>query len=266
MIIALRSLLFALGMGVSTVIATPVILLIAPLPFHRRHAIAINWARFNLWWLRVSCGLRHEVEGLEHIPSRAGVVMSKHQSAWETLALGLLFRPQSWVLKRELLRIPFFGWGLAAMNPIAIDRKAGRRAVRQVLEEGTQRIADGVWVVVFPEGTRVAPGTTGRYHMGGVQLARKAERPVVPVAHNAGRYWPRHGFRKRPGTIRLVIGRPVPTAGRRPDAVLEEVKTWIETTTARLDEARGGAPAGGGNEGPAATVSTRSGGLQRERQ
>jgi 1-acyl-sn-glycerol-3-phosphate acyltransferase len=213
-----------------------VVLLVAPLPFPRRHGVAIRWAHFNLWWLRVTCGVRHVLEGREQIPEDPAVVLAKHQSTWETMALGALFRPQSWVLKRELLRIPFFGWGLALMRPIAIDRSAGRRAVQQVVEQGRRRLAEGSWVIVFPEGTRVAAGEAGRYRVGGALLAVKAGVPVVPVAHNAGRFWPRHGFRKRPGTIRLVVGPPIPTGGRRAEDVLAEARAWIEGTVQRIDE------------------------------
>jgi 1-acyl-sn-glycerol-3-phosphate acyltransferase len=228
------SALYALGMVVSTLVIGPLSLLTFPLPLRARFAFISQWARFNLWWLERTCGLRFEVEGREHIPAHPTVVMCKHQSAWETLALQTLFRPQAWVLKRELLWIPLFGWGLALLRPIAIDRRAGRRAIEQVVRQGIERLQGGVWVVVFPEGTRVAPGTRGRYHIGGALLAERANAAVLPVAHNAGEFWPRRSFLKRPGTIRMVIGPPVPAAGRSAPAILQEVESWIEGTMARI--------------------------------
>ena len=228
------STLFALGLFVSTLVLGPLSLLTVPLPLRARFAFISLWARFNLWWLDRTCGLRFEVEGREHIPARPTVVMCKHQSAWETLALQTIFRPQVWVLKRELLWIPLFGWGLALLRPIAIDRRAGRRAIEQVVRQGIDRLARGAWVVVFPEGTRVAPRERGRYHIGGALLAERAGAPVVPVAHNAGEFWPRHGFLKRPGVIRLVIGPPIAVADRKAAEILEEVERWVEGTMARL--------------------------------
>jgi 1-acyl-sn-glycerol-3-phosphate acyltransferase len=226
------------GLFGSAVVFAPLALLTFPLPLRARYGFIRQWSRLNLWWLARTCRLDFVVEGAEHIPPTAAVVMCKHQSAWETLALQGLFRPQVWVLKRELLRIPFFGWGLSMLQPIAIDRGAGRRAMEQVVREGTDRLRRGAWVVIFPEGTRVAPGERGRYHIGGAILAERAGTPVVPVAHNAGEYWPRRSFRKRPGTIRLVIGPPIPSANRRATEVLHDAETWIEDTVARLSGPR----------------------------
>ena len=164
---------FLLGQAISTVTFSLLALVLAPLPYRARYAVITSWTRFNLWWLGVCCGLRHEVQGREHIPSTPGVILCKHESAWETLALQLLFQPQSWVLKRELLRIPFFGWGLALLRPIAIDRGAGQDAVRELIRQGRDRLREGTWVVVFPEGTRVAPGERRAYQKGGAVLAKR---------------------------------------------------------------------------------------------
>jgi 1-acyl-sn-glycerol-3-phosphate acyltransferase len=229
-----RATLFALGLYASTVLFAPLALLTLPLDLGARCRFISLYARFNLWWLARTCRLGFRVEGREHVPATPALVMAKHQSAWETLALQTVFQPHVWVLKRELLRVPLFGWGLAMLEPIAIDRKAGRRAMDQVVREGADRLGRGLWVVVFPEGTRVAPGTRGRYHIGGAILAERTGAPIVPVAHNAGEYWPRRSFRKRPGTIRMVIGPPIPSAGRRASEILREVETWIEETTARI--------------------------------
>lgn len=223
-----RSLLFALGMWLSTLVIAPLAVLTFPLPFAGRYAFISQWARFNLWWLRITCGLTYRVQGHENIPSGNAIVFCKHQSAWETLALQQIFPPQVWLLKRELLWVPFFGWGLAMLEPIAIDRRAGRRAVDQLVRQGKERLGNGRWVVIFPEGTRVPPGQTGRYGIGGAVLASASGYPVVPVAHNAGEFWPRRGFIKRPGVITVAVGPPIESRGKDPDVIKEEAKIWIE--------------------------------------
>lgn len=230
----LRSLLFTLGQLLATVIFAPLSVLTFPLPHRLRYAFITQWTRFNLWWLALTCGLRYEIIGRENIPARNGIILCKHQSAWETLALQMIFPAQTWVLKRELLWIPFFGWGLAMLKPIAINRQSGRLAMQQLLAQGEQRLNDGLWVVVFPEGTRVAPGERKRYGAGGAVLAEKTGYPVIPIAHNAGRYWPRRGFLKRPGTIRLIIGPTVPTTDRSAAEINLAAETWIEKTMETL--------------------------------
>ncbi|MGE0277989.1 MAG: lysophospholipid acyltransferase family protein [Nitrospiraceae bacterium] len=234
----LRSFLFAVGMLLSTLIIAPLAVLTFPFPFAARYAFITQWARFNLWWLRLSCGLRYVVHGRDNIPAGNAIVFCKHQSAWETLALQSIFPPQVWLLKRELLWVPFFGWGLAMLEPIAIDRRAGRKAVEQLVRQGTERLADGRWVVIFPEGTRVAPGQTGRYGIGGAVLAAASGYPVVPVAHNAGEFWPRRGFIKRPGTITVVVGPMIDPRGKDAETINEEAKEWIERNTRELSTAR----------------------------
>lgn len=232
--VLLRSLAFLLGQQVSLLLFAPFALLTFPFPLPTRYRLVSQWAHFNLWWLEKTCGLRFQVEGAEHIHATPSIVMAKHQSAWETVALQTLFRPQTWVLKRELLWIPLFGWGLAMLEPIAIDRRAGRRAIDQVIAQGADRLARGVWVVIFPEGTRMAPGQRGRYRAGGALLAERTGMAVVPVAHNAGQFWPRRSLRKYPGTVQLVVGPPIPAAGRRASEILADVEAWIEGTMARI--------------------------------
>ncbi len=231
---AWRSLLFMLGMAISTLIFAPLSVLTYPLPYRRRYRFITQWTRFNLWWLDLTCGLRYHVEGLEHVPTGPAVILSKHQSAFETLAFQRIFPPQVWLLKRELLWVPFFGWGLAMLEPIAIDRTSGRKALQQLLSDGKARLTDGRWIVIFPEGTRVAPGARGRYAPGGAMLAAHSGYPVVPVAHNAGEYWPRRGFIKRPGVIRIVIGPVIATQGRKAQDINAEAEAWIEAATARI--------------------------------
>ncbi|MBK8163678.1 MAG: 1-acyl-sn-glycerol-3-phosphate acyltransferase [Gammaproteobacteria bacterium] len=233
-----RSFLFAVGMWLSTLIIAPLAVLTFPFPFTARYAFITQWARFNLWWLRLSCGLRYVVHGRDNIPAGNAIVFCKHQSAWETLALQSIFPPQVWLLKRELLWVPFFGWGLAMLEPIAIDRRAGRKAVEQLVRQGRERLADGRWVVIFPEGTRVAPGQTGRYGIGGAVLAAASGYPVVPVAHNAGEFWPRRGFIKRPGTITVVVGPVIDPHGKDAETIKEEAKEWIERNSRELSTAR----------------------------
>jgi 1-acyl-sn-glycerol-3-phosphate acyltransferase len=174
------------------------------------------------------------VEGLEHIPKGNGLILAKHQSAWETIFLQTIFPPQTWVLKRELLWLPIFGWGLALTRPIAIDRAAGKKALRQVINQGIDRLQRGLWVVIFPEGTRTAPGQHQRYAIGGAMLAEKSGYPVVPVCHNAGEFWPKQGFNKQPGTITLVIGEPFSPAGMRAGEINQRVEEWIESTYQRI--------------------------------
>jgi 1-acyl-sn-glycerol-3-phosphate acyltransferase len=228
------STLFSVGMIMSTLVVATATVLVAPFPFRVRYATARSFAYFNLWTLRWFCGIRYHVEGTENIPAGPAVVFCKHQSTWETLAMQALFPPQVYVLKRELLRVPFFGWGLARLEPIAIDRRAGRTAVNQVIEQGADRLAKGYWVIVFPEGTRVAAGSTGRYKLGGAVLAAHVGCPAVPVAHNAGEFWPRRSFLKRPGTIEVRVGPPIETAGRKPEEILNEARTWIEATVSTI--------------------------------
>ncbi|HDP89376.1 MAG TPA: 1-acyl-sn-glycerol-3-phosphate acyltransferase [Thioalkalivibrio sp.] len=229
-VLYLRGALFWLGFASSTVFFGLLVTLLLPLPNDTRYAIARGWPVFNIWWLKVTCGLRHRLEGVEHVRDLEGaaVVLSKHQSTWETIAFNRFLPRQTYVLKRELMRIPFFGWGASVLRPIAIDRAAGRQAVQQLLEQGKQRLADGIWVVIFPEGTRVLPGQTKRYKIGGAVLATESGYPVIPVAHNAGDFWPRHSLIKHPGEIVVRIGAPIATQGKTPEALNEEVHAWIE--------------------------------------
>ena len=229
-----RSAIFFAGMAVSAILFCPVALLSWPVPPVSRMRIIGLWARFICWWLAVTCGLRHQVEGLEHLPAAPGVILSKHQSAWETIMFQVIFPPQIWALKREALWLPFFGWGLAATSPIAIDRSTPVRALDRLLRQGREKLAEGRWVVIFPEGTRMAPGEQGAFHPGGAMLAVKAGVDVLPVAHDAGRYWARRGFVKKPGLIRVRIGPLIKTEAKKARAVNDEARDWIEGTMAAL--------------------------------
>jgi 1-acyl-sn-glycerol-3-phosphate acyltransferase len=230
----LGSIAFTLYLFVSVPVYGTLVLPTILLSRRVTYAAAVAWAKSVLFMLRWLCKLDYVVEGGEHLPPRSSVVLMKHSSAWETLAQLVIFPRQTWVLKRELTWVPVFGWVLLALHPIAIDRRGGGAAVQQVLAQGQARLAAGLWVVVFPEGTRVPAGQTRRYGMSGALLAGAAGLPVVPVAHNAGDFWPRRSWLKRPGTIRVVIGPPISTSGVEPRLVNERTQRWIEATIARL--------------------------------
>jgi len=203
-------------------------------PFTRRFRFARYWAHVLLGTLKRFCGLDYVVEGRERLPPGAHVALWKHSSSWETLAMNVIFPRQVWVLKRELQWIPIVGWGIKLLHAIAIDRSSGRVAVGQVVEQGTQRLAEGDWVMIFPEGTRMAVGETRKYGVSGALLAASAGALVVPVAHNAGCFWPRRGLIKKPGRVRVVIGPPIQAAGREPRDINEEAQRWIESEVSRL--------------------------------
>ncbi|MFM9836414.1 MAG: lysophospholipid acyltransferase family protein [Methylophilaceae bacterium] len=225
----LRSIIFAVGQWIFTIVFCSLGLLTFPFKPHTRYRYLSLWARAMLWWLRVCCGLTYKVHGLENIPTTPSIVLCKHQSAWETLALQLIFPPQVWVLKRELLWLPFFGWALALTSPIAINRAAGREALKQLVVQGKNRLAQKFWVVIFPEGTRIAPGKRGKYHIGGAWLATHTGTQVVPVAHNAGDFWPKNSILKRPGIIHISIGKTMQTIDLKPDMLNQQVEDWIES-------------------------------------
>lgn len=204
------------------------------LPHRYRYALARGWARTELVALKLLCGLDYVVEGRENIPPGSHISMWRHSSAWETVAQALLFPPQAWVLKREILWIPIIGWATWLMRPIAIDRSAHTAAVNQVVSQGRERLESGLWVLIFPEGTRVGVGERRRYGLSGALLATQAGCKIVPVAHNAGLYWGRRGLLKKRGTIRVVIGPAIDPAGRDARTVNDEVRDWIDTTVAEL--------------------------------
>jgi len=223
-----RSSLFVLAL----ILITPPYALIAlatlPLPRMARYRVISGWSHLVIILARWILRIQWRVEGREHLPQRPAVILAKHQSAWETMAFQIIFPPQVHVLKRELLWIPFFGWGLALMSPIAIDRRRGLAALRAMAKKGALRLGQGFWVVVFPEGTRVAPGERRAYQPGGAWLAAAAGAPVVPVAHNAGLLWPRYAFLKRAGTVTVRIGPAIDPAGRDPATINRLAEAWIE--------------------------------------
>ncbi len=230
----LRAWLFYLGLFVLTIPFSLLAIVLIPLPAVTRSRWVSGWAHAVMWWLKVTCNLRYKVSGREHIPATPSIILAKHQSAWETIALQTILPPQVWVLKRELLMIPFFGWGLWAVGSIPIDRSSGREALKKLVNHGKDRLKRGLWVVIFPEGTRTAPGARAKYHIGGAWLATHTQTAVVPVAHNAGRYWRKNSILKYPGVIQVVIGPVISTNGLKPDALNQQVETWIETEMQHL--------------------------------
>jgi 1-acyl-sn-glycerol-3-phosphate acyltransferase len=229
-----RSLVFAVMQIIVTPVWACIALLTFPLPPRLRYRVITTWSRIIIRGAEVICGIRYRVTGFENVPREPCIIVSKHESAWETLAFQTIFPPQVWVVKRELLWVPFFGWGLAMLSPIAIDRRAGQRALKQMLDQGRDRLRRGFHIVVFPEGTRVAPGQTGAYQIGGAWLAGKTGAPVVPVAHNAGAYWPKNALIKRPGVITVSIGPLFRAEGQKPAALMQNIAAWIENETRRL--------------------------------
>ncbi len=213
--------------------AIPFVVACLFLPFPKRYRLVRIYGGGMLWVLKWSCGISYRVEGAA-IPPGAHVALWKHSSSWETMAMMVIFPRQVWVLKRELVWVPVVGIGIRQMHAIAIDRKSGHSAVSQVVEQGKQRLAEGSWVMIFPEGTRMPAGQTRRYGVSGVLLAREAGRLIVPVAHNAGYFWPRRGLMKKPGVVRVVIGEAVPVAGRDVREVNEQVQAWVERTVQAL--------------------------------
>jgi len=203
-------------------------------PYGTQFAIARTWARMVFWLLDKMCGLKFAVEGRERIPAGNHIVMSNHTSAWETIAQFLIFPPQVWVLKRELLWIPLIGWGLKLLRPISINRGAGHRAVNQVVEQGKERLAAGLWIIIFPEGTRVVAGETRKYGVSGALLATATGKYVVPLSHNASDFWVRRGILKKAGTIKVVIGDPISSTGKDARELNDEVRRSIEAGLARI--------------------------------
>jgi 1-acyl-sn-glycerol-3-phosphate acyltransferase len=232
----LRSLLFALFQLIFTPIYAILVLLTFGLPARSRFRFITGYCAINLVAVRWLCGIRHRVIGRENIPParEPHIVMSKHSSTWETMALNFLFPPLAFVAKKELLSIPFFGWAFRLASPIIIDRKFGQDAMTQISAQGRERLAHGFWIVIYPEGTRIRAGTRAHYKTGGARLAIALGVPIVPVAHNAGYLWPKGILGKRRGTVTVSIGPPIRSEGTDMQRLMNEVESWIENEVARL--------------------------------
>ncbi|MDR1368232.1 MAG: 1-acyl-sn-glycerol-3-phosphate acyltransferase, partial [Candidatus Accumulibacter sp.] len=230
----IRSLLFLI---LATLVTIPIGMAVVCggiLPLRFRFRIVSLWYKAMLALCRVVIGLDYRVDGREKIPTVPCVVLCKHQSAWETIVLQALFTPSVFVMKKSLLMIPFLGWGLAAAKMISIDRDAGKDAIRRVTRQGKERLNAGLSVIIYPEGTRTAPGEKRPFKRGGAFLAMNAGVPVVPVAHNAGMFWGKNAFVKEPGVITVSIGEPIDTKGRTPKEITDLAEQWVDEEMRRL--------------------------------
>lgn len=234
-----RSALLVVGFSLITGVLGILAPLLALFPYPWRVKYIQNWARLSLWWARLSCGIKWDIRGYENLDlSQAGIIQPNHQSTWETMYLLMKMPAMSFVIKKELLKIPFFGWGMAKSRPIAIDRSAGSTAVEQINANGKARLDEGNWVCIFPEGTRAAPNQKLRFKSGGALLAVHSGYDVYPIAHNAGECWPKKGFIKTPGTITLSFGPKIEVSGKAASDVIKEVETWITQERAALPPVR----------------------------
>jgi 1-acyl-sn-glycerol-3-phosphate acyltransferase len=233
----LRTLVFYIGYVVITVSLSTVFLLAAPVAGDRgRYAIACGWCGAVLGWLRFSCGVRYKLRGLENLQALPAVIVSNHQSSWETIFYYRLAYPVSPILKKELISIPFWGWSLRYLHPIAIDRSKPREAGKSLLKQGLQRLQQGSSIIVFPEGSRSSGLTLGRFSRGAAKLAISAGAPIIPIAHDAGKCWPPRQLLKRPGTINVVIGQPIESKGRESTELTEETRLWIKSQLEQFDD------------------------------
>ena len=239
---ALRSAMYVLWLA-GTVVPWAILMLVLSIFVRgtRLYWPTMRWLRMAIWGARVICGVRHRVTGLEHVPTaaegtKAVLLASKHQSTWETFAYPTIMpHPLAYVFKRELLRIPFFGWAIGRLDMIHIDRSKGSEAFNKVVQQGKRLTRQGVWVIMFPEGTRIPRGEKGKYRSGGTRLAIECGAPVVPIAVTSAKVWPRKAFVKRPGVVDISIGKPIPSTGRKADELMREVEAWIEAEMVRLD-------------------------------
>ncbi|GAB6034029.1 lysophospholipid acyltransferase family protein [Galenea microaerophila] len=240
-ILLIRSTLFSLGQVITLIFFSTIGFLLLPFSFKVRYQFMSKWAVFVVWWAKITCGIRYQVYGAENIDkSKPGIVLARHESAWETFATQLIFPRQAFVLKRELLNIPFFGWGMRLLHPIAIDRGAGRQALNQLLEEGQQRLQEGVWVIIFPEGTRMPVGELGKINIGGPMLAVKSQAPTYLMAHNAGQCWPKNSFIKRPGLIEVYISAPLDPSQMGVKEISQAAENWFLQHSVSKEQSAGG--------------------------
>ncbi|AHV94519.1 lysophospholipid acyltransferase family protein [Bordetella holmesii] len=235
----LRSFLYMVFLSVTVIPYAFACILWAPLPLRLRYRLTVGWPRLAIWGAKVICGIRWQVKGWENLPDGPIVLLSKHQSAWETLFFpGHMPRPVCFVYKKSLHWVPFFGWSLALLRMIPIDRAKGRDAFEQVVREGQKCLDDGRWPLLFPEGTRVPPGQMGRFKMGGALLASRTGASVIPVALNAGECWRRNAFVKRPGLVTVFFGPAIASQGLTPDELNAKVHAWIDAEMRTLSPER----------------------------
>ena len=225
--IVIRSTIFYLGYLSSGIIASLLACVIGPfLGLENRLKLFSQWPKFANWFLHISCGIKVEVIGKENLPTEPCVIVSNHQGQWETYSMQYLFHPMCTLLKKELLYIPLWGWAMKMLNPIAINRNKPKEAILQTLEEGSDRLKKGMYVLLFPEGTRVKAGRVGKYARSSFELAKRNDVMVLPICHNSGDCWPAHKFIKKPGKITLIIGEPFYVEDSKQSA--SDVKEWVE--------------------------------------
>ena len=234
--LGLRSTLFWVFFLPVTLLTAILLSIIFYSPLKMRVGLIKLWINYSLGLLHYICGLKYHVEGLENIPQNGFILMSKHSSTWETIALQKFFDPMIWVVKRELTRIPVFGWGLLAMNAIALNRGSGRKAIKQLVQESRKHMDQGRILMLFPEGTRVLPMEQKPFKIGGAIVSENTGYSVLPIAHNAGEFWPRHSWIKWPGTIHVVIGEPIDPEGKKADQIIEEVRQWVTSTCDEISD------------------------------
>ena len=241
---AIRSLIYTTLMALVTGVTAVIVILSAllPLTIKQRYVIPRTWGLFLTWLAGAICGLKYTVEGQENLPQQPFISLWKHSSTWDTFAQMFVVPPAAWLLKREVIWIPIVGWAVSTYKPIAINRSAGHSAVNQVVKQGRERLASGMGIVVYPEGTRVLPGQTRKYGISGALLAKEAGVPVVPIAHNSGYLWPRRSPLKRKGTIYVVIGKPIDPTGLDAREINARAQEWIEATIAEIIQRPGGNP------------------------
>ncbi|MFI4939431.1 MAG: lysophospholipid acyltransferase family protein [Burkholderiales bacterium] len=229
-VLILRSLLFLVIMVAVTVPWACICFVAAPLPYTKRYFVTSRWNVFIIWLAKALCGIRYQIKGLENLPDAPVILLSKHQSAWETIfLLCKMPRPLVFVFKKELLYVPFFGWALGLLRMIPIDRSKGKDAFAQVVVQGRKRLADGQWIIMFPEGTRIPVGQKGKYKGGGARLAVETNTVVVPIALNSGECWGKNSILRKPGLVTVSIGKPIAPDGQNPVELMQLVENWIES-------------------------------------
>lgn len=231
-----RAVIFYLIMAITILIGVSLVFLTAPLPFSwGRFRVIKTWSRFMAKMGKYLCGLDYEIIGLEHLKHPPFIIFSKHQSAWETITFSGIFPPNCFITKKELTYIPIFGWAFWISKHIPINRKAGKKAIAQICEEGAKRLKQGISIILFPEGTRVAPGQHPEFHKGGAILVKSTGSPIICVAHNAGQFWRRNGFLKTPGKIKVIISPPMETKNLSIKEINDMAYQWITQKMAELE-------------------------------
>lgn len=231
----LRSSLFLLGSQIALIFVVLLLFFSFYLRIEYRYKIGSLWGKFNIWWLGITCKITFNLLGIENIPDKPCVIIANHQSTWESFAFQKIFAHQTWVIKKQLLWIPIFGWGLALLKPVIIDRGEKLKALKTIIKQGVKRVQSGIYLVIFPEGTRQPYGQLGNYQKGGVAIAKQAACDILPVYHNAGKLWAKGSFIKHPGIVTVVIGKPVSIVGESVAKRTQEIRDWTAVQAKNLE-------------------------------